>query len=68
MSARAQRYLVGELNEDHPMRAPEFEASLHDAALYPQAWRIVLGVLLTLFIWMGGTALILAAATGVVAA
>ncbi|MEM0934676.1 MAG: type II CAAX endopeptidase family protein [Pseudomonadota bacterium] len=50
------------------MRAPEFEASLHDAALYPQAWRIVLGVLLTLFIWMGGTALILAAATGVVAA
>ncbi|MEM9247368.1 MAG: type II CAAX endopeptidase family protein [Pseudomonadota bacterium] len=50
------------------MRAPEFEASLHDAALYPQLWRIILGVLLTLFIWMGGTALILAGATAVVAA
>ncbi len=49
------------------MRAPEFQASLHDAAVYPQFWRIALGVLLTLFIWMGGTALIVAAATGVVA-
>ncbi|MEM1430597.1 MAG: type II CAAX endopeptidase family protein [Pseudomonadota bacterium] len=50
------------------MRAPIFEASLHDAALYPQIWRIALGILLTLFMWMGATALILAGATAWVAA
>jgi len=50
------------------MRAPEFQASLHDAALYPQFWRLAAGIGLTLFMWMGATALLLAAATGVVAA
>jgi membrane protease YdiL (CAAX protease family) len=43
------------------MRAPEFEASLHDAALYPQLWRLALGTLLA------GSVLIVGVAVAVVA-
>lgn len=50
------------------MRAPEFEASLSDAALYPQLWRLLLGTALALTLWLGISALILAGAAGVVAA
>lgn len=50
------------------MRAPEFQAYLHDAALYPQFWRLLLGIALALLLWMGTSALIVAAAVGVVAA
>ncbi|MFV0361301.1 CPBP family intramembrane glutamic endopeptidase [Tropicimonas sp.] len=34
------------------MRAPEFEASLAEAKLYPQIWRLLLGFLLTIFIYV----------------
>ncbi|PRY24159.1 hypothetical protein CLV78_10323 [Aliiruegeria haliotis] len=34
------------------MRAPEFEASLHEAKLYPQLWRLLLGVLFIVFIYI----------------
>lgn len=50
------------------MRAPEFEASLSAAKLYPQLWRLFLGFWLTMLLWMGTAALILAGALGVVAA
>ena len=50
------------------MRAPEFDASLTDAALYPQLWRLLLGTALALTLWLGTSALIIAAAAGVIAA
>ena len=50
------------------MRDPEFEASLHDAALYPSLWRLVLGAALALFLWLATSLVIVGAATAVVAA
>lgn len=50
------------------MRDPDFEASLHDARLYPQLWRLVLGTGLALVLWMGSSALIVGAAAGIVGA
>jgi hypothetical protein len=49
------------------MRAPEFEASLHDAALYPQLWRLLLGAGLALLMWVSVSVLIVGAAVAVVA-
>ena len=46
---------------------PEFHASLAEAALYPQLWRLALGILLTLFMWIGATLMIVGGATAVVA-
>ena len=50
------------------MRAPEFEASLVEARAYPELWRLALGIGLTLLLWLGTTALILAAAAAIVGA
>ena len=36
-----------------PMRTPEFEAYIAPARLYPQIWRLLLGLLLILFIYLG---------------
>jgi len=41
-----------------PMRTPEFQAYVAPARLYPQIWRLVLGVLLILFIYAGFVALV----------
>lgn len=49
------------------MRQPEFEAMLGPAKAYPQAWRLVLGVLLILFCYVAWTGLVLGGAAGVVA-
>jgi len=49
------------------MRAPEFEASLAEAKLYPQLWRLLLGVGLVLLLWAGTAALILSGAVALVA-
>ncbi|MEL6204652.1 MAG: type II CAAX endopeptidase family protein [Pseudomonadota bacterium] len=49
------------------MRRPEFEAYLHDARIYPEVWRLILGIGLTVLIWIGTTLVILAAAIAVVA-
>jgi hypothetical protein len=49
------------------MRAPEFEASLHDAALYPQLWRLLLGSGLALLMWVSVAVLIVGLAVAVVA-
>ena len=35
------------------MRTPEFNAYVAPACLYPQIWRLILGILLILFIYMG---------------
>ncbi|MBM7069521.1 CPBP family intramembrane glutamic endopeptidase [Actibacterium sp. 188UL27-1] len=40
------------------MRNPEFEASIAEAKLYPEFWRILLGLLLIVFIYAASTALI----------
>ncbi len=40
------------------MRAPEFEAMIGPARLYPQFWRLILGILLILFCYLGGVALL----------
>ena len=50
------------------MRAPDFEASLHDAALYPQIWRLLLGAGLALLMWLSLSVLIVGVAVAVVAA
>jgi len=50
------------------MRAPEFEASLHDAALYPQFWRLLLGAGLALLLWASLSVLIVGGALALVAA
>lgn len=34
------------------MRAPAYEAALHDARLYPQLWRLLLGTVLILFFYV----------------
>lgn len=34
------------------MRSPEFEASLHDAKLYPQLWRLALGIIVAGGAWV----------------
>lgn len=41
------------------MRAPEFAAYIHPARQYPELWRILLGILLTLFIYLACFALML---------
>lgn len=43
------------------MRAPEFAAYVAPARLYPELWRLLLGILLILFCYLGGTALVLVA-------
>jgi len=35
------------------MRTPEFEAYVAPARLYPQIWRLILGILLILFVYLG---------------
>lgn len=40
------------------MRTPEFEAYIAPARLYPQIWRLVLGILLILFIYLGFMAIV----------
>lgn len=40
------------------MRAPEFEAMIGPARLYPQLWRLLLGILLILFFYIGGIAIL----------
>jgi len=49
------------------MRAPEFEASLHDAAAYPQLWRLALGAGLAILTWVSISLLIVAVAVAIVA-
>ncbi|WP_428547812.1 lysostaphin resistance A-like protein [Profundibacter sp.] len=41
------------------MRTPEFNAYIAPARLYPQIWRLVLGILLILFVYFGFIALVL---------
>jgi uncharacterized protein len=43
------------------MRAPEFEAMVGPARIYPEIWRILLGLLLILFVYAGVIALLLVA-------
>jgi hypothetical protein len=50
------------------MRPPEFEASLAEARQYPALWRLLTGLALALLIWMGTSALIVLAGSGVIAA
>ena len=50
------------------MRAPEFEAYLAEAKLYPELWRLALGVLLILFHIIAFTLLAIAVYVGIVAA
>lgn len=40
------------------MRTPEFNAYIAPARLYPQIWRLLLGVILILFVYMGFIALV----------
>lgn len=40
------------------MRAPEFNAYIAPARLYPQIWRLLLGLLLILFVYLGFMALV----------
>lgn len=40
------------------MRTPEFEAMLTSAKLYPQIWRLLLGILLVVFIYLGFSAIL----------
>lgn len=40
------------------MRTPEFQAYVAPARLYPQIWRLILGILLILFIYAGFTGLV----------
>jgi len=49
------------------MRRAEFEATLAEAAAYPDLWRLALGTALALGLWAGFSALLIAAATAVVA-
>lgn len=46
-------------------RHPEFEVSLEEAKRYPQIWRLLLGILLILFIYLSGTIYIILGAVGV---
>ncbi len=41
------------------MRSPEFEAMIAPAKLYPEVWRLLLGVLLIVFCYAGGAAILL---------
>lgn len=41
------------------MRSPEFEAMVRPARLYPELWRLLLGVLVIVFCYFGGVALML---------
>ncbi|QDC11176.1 CPBP family intramembrane metalloprotease [Oceanicola sp. D3] len=50
------------------MRHPEFAAMLVPARVYPQIWRLLLGVLLIVFIYISWTLIVLGGAVGVVAA
>ncbi|MFY0635647.1 MAG: CPBP family intramembrane metalloprotease [Vannielia sp.] len=50
------------------MRHPEFTAMLVPARVYPQIWRLLLGVLLILFIYVSWSLLVLGGAVGLVAA
>ncbi|MBY6155442.1 CPBP family intramembrane metalloprotease [Vannielia litorea] len=50
------------------MRHPEFTAMLVPAKVYPQIWRLLLGVLLILFIYIAWTVIVLGGALGIVAA
>ncbi len=43
------------------MRTGEFEASLEEAKLYPQLWRLVLGIALIVFILVSGAAMLIGA-------
>ncbi|MDV7144720.1 CPBP family intramembrane glutamic endopeptidase [Tropicimonas sp. TH_r6] len=47
------------------MRTGEFEASLEDAKLYPQLWRLVLGMALIVFILVSGGAMLVGAVVAV---
>ncbi|WP_456386112.1 CPBP family intramembrane glutamic endopeptidase [Profundibacter sp.] len=40
------------------MRTPEFEAYIAPARLYPQIWRLILGTLLILFVYLGFMAMV----------
>lgn len=48
-------------------RHPEFEAALAEARMYPQLWRLIVGVLLIVLIYVSTTVLIFAIVAGVVA-
>ncbi|WP_163886806.1 CPBP family intramembrane glutamic endopeptidase [Aliiruegeria sabulilitoris] len=48
------------------MRTGEFEASLEEARLYPQLWRLLLGLLLIGFIFATGAAMLMGAFVAVV--
>ncbi|MFT6224920.1 MAG: membrane protease YdiL (CAAX protease family) [Paracoccaceae bacterium] len=50
------------------MRTPQFESFVSEARLYPELWRVLLGLLLIGFMSLSGTALLLAVASMVVAA
>ncbi|MEL6521911.1 MAG: CPBP family intramembrane glutamic endopeptidase [Pseudomonadota bacterium] len=50
------------------MRAPEFEASISEAKLYPEFWRILLGALLIVFIYVASIPVFLGIALGIVSA
>lgn len=43
------------------MRSPEFEAMVRPARLYPEIWRLLLGILVIVFCYLGGVALALVA-------
>ena len=40
------------------MRSPEFNAYIAPARLYPQIWRLMLGIVLILFIYLGFVGLV----------
>lgn len=48
------------------MRAPEFSASLHAARQYPELWRLLLGLLIVAFCYIGFAAIVIVIAYPVV--
>lgn len=48
------------------MRSPEFEAYIGPARLYPQVWRLLMGICLIVFVYISSTALIMAGIFGFV--
>ena len=46
------------------MRTGQFEASLEEAKLYPALWRLLLGLLFTVFFWMSITVALIGGAVG----
>lgn len=50
------------------MRTADFEASLAEAKLYPELWRLALGIGLALLLWSGTGVLVIGIAAGIAAA